>query len=313
MSINYKFVYLIICSVILLQGCVAVQSFPTVARAGDTVTLALGSSDQINVSDTIVTYTPDGGSSVDVTANIRSIFKIYPDKLSPTWSFSTAAGIPTTGGHGAALDVMVLDLPTSLQSGTGIINIQNNATYPVYSNVPSDVDIAIEILPGVGSPSTFEYLLFGETTTGDFTSLEAAPHYRIKPDFDPATATVFTPSTFAAVELIISGTLNAAATTDNAISVTNSLRVIVDDMSTSLNNQKQVSWARDGGNITINYISPTGNMPYYETSVAVFFTGTNYAFTATPSVSIRYFDIDGYEVTGPPVFIKSCTHATGCI
>lgn len=312
MNISRNFVYLIIGSLALLQGCVAVQSFPTVARAGDTVTLALGSSDQINVSDTTVTYTPDGGAPVDITASIRSIFKLYPDKLSPTWSFSAASGIPGTSGHGASLDVMALDLPASLLPGTGVIRVQNNAAYPIFSDIPSDTDIAIEILPGVGSPSAFAYSLFGNATAGDFTSLEAAPHFRIKPDFEPDGW--YMAPTFAAAELTISGTLNAAALAATESQVDGQLRVIADDMSTSLNSQKQVSWSRNGGEVVINYVSPKGTMPYYETSVAVFFLpSANYAFTATPSVSIRYFDIDGNVVPGPPIFIKSCTHSVGCV
>lgn len=312
MNTSHKFVYLVIISIALLQGCVAVQSFPTAARAGDTVTLALGSSDQINISDTTVTYTPDGGVPVDITANIRSIFKLYPDKLSSAWSFSVAAGIPATSGHGASLDVMALDLPSSLLPGTGVINVQNNAVYPVFSATPSDTNIAIEILPGEGSPSDFSYGIFAHTRTGDFTELEAASHFRIKPDFD-LDAWMEAP-TFAAAELTISGTLNAAALAVAETQVNRELRIFVDDMSMSRVSQRQVSWSRNGGEIVINYLSPTGVMRYYETSVAVFFLpASSYAYTATPSVSIRYFDIDGNVVAGPPVFIKFCAHSTGCV
>ncbi|PCJ85311.1 MAG: hypothetical protein COA54_11495 [Thiotrichaceae bacterium] len=308
---KYKTICLIIFSLILLQGCVAIQSFPTVARAGDTVTLALGSSDQINIADTTVTYTPDGGVAVDLTSNVRSIFKLYPDRASPAWSFSAASGIPVTSGHSASVDIMVLDLPPGLVPGTGVIRVQNNAVYPIFSDIPSDADVAIEIVPGVGSPAAFAYSLFGNATAGNFTSLEAAPHFRIKPDFEPNAW--YQAPTYAAAELTISGTLNAAALAATESQVTGQLRIIVDEMPTSLASQKQVSWARNGGDITINYLSPTGKMAYYETTVAVFFAASNYSFTATPNVSIRYFDIDGNVVTGPPVFIKSCTNATGCI
>ncbi len=312
MKVSYKFVCLIFCCVAVLQGCVAVQSFPTVARAGDTVTLALGSSEQINVSDTIVTYTPDGGVPIDITSSVRSIFKLYPDKLSPTWSFSMASSIPGTSGHGASLDVMALDLPATLLPGTGVISVQNNATYPIFSDTPSDTSIAIEILAGVGSPSAFAYSLLGNAIAGDFTSLEAAPHFRIKPDFQPDGW--YNAPTFAAAELTINGTLNAAALAATEAQVTDQLRVIADDMSTSLNSQTQVSWSRDDDKIVIIYVSPKGAMPYYETSVAVFFLpSANYAFIATPSVSIKYYDIDGNVIPGPPVYIKSCTHSVGCV
>lgn len=299
----------------ILQGCVAVQPFPTTARAGDTITMALGSSENINISDTVVTYTPDNNptGTIDISGNIRSIFKLYPDKRSAAWLQSSATAISYFSGHGASLDVMVLDLPSTLSTGTGVINIQNNATYPLYTDSPVGQDIAVTILEGTGSPNTFEYLEFGTPKAGSLQSLEAIPHLQIKPAYNTDFSAPF--FQFAGAELTISGVLNNEATLATAAQLKNALRVIPDDTSNTASNQKQVSWKINSGVITINFISPNGTLAYFETFVSVFFTNSLYGFTAMPTASIKYYDIDGVDITGtgPPVNVTVCTNSTGCI
>ena len=48
----------------MLSGCVAYNSLPVAARAGDTITVAIGSADGATTSNTTATYFPDTGGSV---------------------------------------------------------------------------------------------------------------------------------------------------------------------------------------------------------------------------------------------------------
>jgi len=78
----------VIAVVWLTYGCVALQPFPTAARAGDTITLAVGSADGMTDSNTTVEFfapgvDPDIGPGTLIP--IRSVIKLLPDKASHLW------------------------------------------------------------------------------------------------------------------------------------------------------------------------------------------------------------------------------------
>jgi hypothetical protein len=101
-------------ALLVLQGCVALQPFPTVARAGDTVTLAVGLAEGMVKATTSVFFTPDGGSEVAIpNENVSAIIRLYPDKRTNAWAASSAIAIDTLTGHGRWLSVMVVDLPST--------------------------------------------------------------------------------------------------------------------------------------------------------------------------------------------------------
>lgn len=314
-------------SLAVLQGCVGVQSFPIAARAGDTITLALGSSDQINLSNTTVTYTPvtPPGDTIEITANIRSIFKLYPDKRAGIHYNSIAGYVPQLGGHGASIDVMVLDLPSdNILPGTGVIHVSTSGTYPMFTDTPNGKDISIEILQGSGASNTFDFFIEAisesvPTITGNLKMLEVLPHLQIKPDFDAGSVTE--PEKFYAAEITIHGALNEAANNASDTDLDNSLRVLSEDLSlleVSLlgvnyqQNQKQISWRRNGGEFTIYFVSPHGNMAYYEVSASLFFIDPTYGLSSIPTADARYYDENGIEISGPTLNVFVCTNETGC-
>ena len=63
----------------LMQGCVAVQTFPTAARAGDTLTLAVGSPDGMTKTNTSVQFV---SGSYTTALPIRAIIRLKPDNTS---------------------------------------------------------------------------------------------------------------------------------------------------------------------------------------------------------------------------------------
>jgi len=281
-----------------LQGCVAVQTFPTAARAGDTVTLAVGSAEGMTKENTTVIYIPDASpeSPINIpSTNIRAIVPVYPDKRSNAWSNSIATGIDFTTGHGAWLTVLVLDLPDALPQGTGVLKVQTSASYSSFSGGVNDTDIGIEILPGVGVSNNFKYInpSNGLAINGELSALESRPYYLFKPQLS---SNVFAPGwpVYGAVEIKISGGISGDESTINAY-----LRVVLEDMEQNMRSHAQMDWYRDGNDIIVHIVSPKGILNYYEVSVSVFFTNDSYSFTSLPTVTSTYYDKDGNEIEGP--------------
>ena len=124
--------YLFILLAFLLQGCVATQSFPTVARGGDTITLAVGSPDGMNKSNTTAQFVSDVDAS-ETPLSIRSIIRLRPDNTSNLAlfdSFVNAEDYYTA--HSQWLTVIVIDLPEALTIGGGQVEINSSASYGSY-------------------------------------------------------------------------------------------------------------------------------------------------------------------------------------
>ena len=293
---------------LFLQGCVAVQTFPLAARSGDTITLAVGSPDGMTKNNTTVTFTSDSDTlnPVDVTANIRAISKVYPDKMSAAWFGDHGNNIwgdliPDASSHGSWLKIIILDLPASLPIGSGYFNVTvtPDVTYPYLSSHVNDVQISMEILPGTGVSSSFSYVPYSfnqNILTNPLSTLEPNKHVLIKPRVQN-TSNEF--PTYGAVEIKVT-----APIVDSVGGVTNNLPVLLvfDDQPNNLTSQKQASWVRVGDEFTINIISPVGSLQFYEARFAIVLSADNslYSFAGTPVVdSIKYFDISGVEVTGP--------------
>lgn len=66
----------------LLQGCVALNSFPKLARSGGTITLAVGSPDYMTKSNTTVQYISNSDLDNPINLPIRAILKLRPDNTS---------------------------------------------------------------------------------------------------------------------------------------------------------------------------------------------------------------------------------------
>jgi len=164
---------LLFLTMLVLQGCVSVQSFPNVARSSDTITLAVGSPDNMTKSNTTAEYVSDSDPSTHINLPIRSIIKIRPDNTSFLANFHFAASfIAPNSSHSPWLSVIAIDLPSNLPVGPGVVNITTGGTYGIGADVNS-VPIAMEIVEGTGSASTFTYDAgFGSQTPGDLSLLE---------------------------------------------------------------------------------------------------------------------------------------------
>ena len=296
--------------IIILQGCVAVQPFPTHARKGDTITLALGQSDHINKSGYTVTYRD--ANNIETTlpsANIRSVFKLYPDKRSGSWKSSTT---PAGGGnYGNSLDIMVLDLPDTLVTGPGELIVTSTSTYAPSALTPNDVVIPINIIAGDGASSDFSYhsnnpygspIVNGNLGALGFSDvLQIANIDRVAQDITvPSLASVM----YGAVEINMTGVFEINSATK--------IEILLEDLKYSTISQTYAFSKYDsGGNMTVYLVSPEAEMIRSEINFYIL----NYNVqTSNPAVtSVKYFDGNGVEVSGSGVQLKTCSTELGCI
>lgn len=303
---NYAYV---LTAVILtgLSACVAVQPFPQAARAGDTITLAVGSPDDLKQTNTTVTYVPDSapGTSVDLTPNIKSIFKLYPDKTSNVW-LNQAAGIDSAAGHGAWMSVIAVNLPTSVPVGTGKVYVATtNATYPNFAHSVNDVPINMEILPGTGAPNPLKYLQYSWSNTpvaGQLNALKPASQVVIR--MPPSSGGYSNSTTYGAVEVRIHMQMQDSSglpLTDDYIAV------VFDDQTQHLNSRIQSTWSRSGDDLLVTFVSPVGAMQSYEARCSIMvWPGYGSQVVGTPTLtSVKYFDVNGNPVSGPALELVS--------
>lgn len=277
-----------------LSGCTALNSFPQAARAGDTVTLAVGSADGMSRANTTATFISDVDSSVhDLTSGIRGIFRLYADKTSSLYSVgSTTDFIFDTSGHEPWATIMAIDLPPTLPAGTGTVNIITTATYPTIGNHINNVPINLEILPGTGKPAdlTYEFGL-GASLTGDLTLLETLPHAQVIPTFPSSWPN------YGAIEMKVHAPTTAGAR----------IRFVMDDMRVASPTGLNTLWTPRDANqdLTLMFTNPRGKLRDSHLRFAIVLLDNGdpaAAFTASPVInSISYYDIDGNLVAGPPV------------
>lgn len=286
-----------IASILVLQGCVGVQSFPLAARAGDTITIAAGSVDGMTSSNTTVTFVSDAtatlGDSYDLTPNIRAITKIYPDKTSNAWTASNALGIPGSSGHGSWQTVIILDLDPAIPIGAGHFDVHTTA----YTGNPftltsiSDVPLDIEILPGAGVSNTFSYKFFGNDISGTLSDLEPRKQIIVTNAANGAA-----PYNYGAIEIVV----NAPMEDGQGVALVNDdILIVPDDQPQDPISQKQLSWSRTESDIKIYIISPVGKLGEIQARTSIVVPGDT-VFTTSPTiVSATYYNVDGVVVTGP--------------
>jgi len=300
-------VYLVVIflSAIFLNGCVAVQSFPLAARAGDTITLAVGSAEGLTKDNTTIEFISDWNGDIFPVHegipggdnNLRAIVPVYPDKRTQLWINSDASSIDENTGHGSWLTVLVVDLPRNLPDGTGRLRVNTLATYPGSVHI-NDYPVSIEILPTrPDAPNSFDYInSAGFSTQGDLTMLEVMPHYLIE-SAEPIGAVY---PEYGAIEIVVDGVLDLSVNESN-------MYVVLDEMEQHLTSRVEMSWKRFGDQTTIRLVSTKGKLNYYEVRASLFFRGLQ-EYTVFPTVSARYFDVNGFPAIGPAVKISHITN-----
>lgn len=296
-------------------GCTIVHTTPLAARNGDTVVVAVGSPDGMNIANTDLSYTPNGGSPIAIPDSfIRAIFDLYPSKLSAAWLYSNSDLIENESGNGPSTTVIVFDLPGGPGDTSGIVlpagpgNLQVSTTANYEGIIPSvnNRDIALEILQGTGSPSSYDYLgLGGIQLGGDLAQLENMKRLEFRPTWTGYDNT----NTYGAVEIKI-GIDSSGINEDD-------FNVIVDDKVGTLQTRRVHStWNKTRFELTVYFISPTGKLQYSDVNFAVVSTDLQNQFeTGAQSVSgnvtinsVTWYDVNGaVDTSGPAINIVNLT------
>jgi len=292
---------LLLCT--LISGCVGLNGFPNAARAGDTVTLALGSIEGLDKATISVMYVSDSDplNPIDITSGVTEIFKVYPDQTSYAWLLSQATAIAGRSTHGPWLSAMTINLPLGLPVNTGHVEITSNAgaSFPRFTTPPDAIDIQLEILPGPGgSPNPFEYATFsGATELGNLRRLTGRPQVVVKPPLLPEGSQYAV--SYGAVEI----DLNIPITSlDGSPVVDEGIVVVLDPQPDHIFRQTQMFWSRVNDDFRISIISPIG-LYQHEIRVSIVPLYPTYPYvisdTPTPNLTgIQYYDIDGIPTTG---------------
>lgn len=295
----------------VLSGCSGLQTFPHIARGGDTITLALGDADGMRKDNIAITFRPDsGGADIDLTPYMRSFFKVYPDPTSAAMMDASGFGGTLNGGRGVWQNAAVVDLPLSqteggpLPIGTGTITVHcNPSSACVYTNqfVPriENMSIAIEIIPGLGEPNPgLHQGAFGIVNTGDVSKLEPLPQVVVRPVRNGSS----NGNRYGAVELKID-----VPATDHAGDPLQEIDYVFfsEDFS-ALSWQEHLFFRKDGDVLTVSIVSPEG-IPYTAVRFSIVLryvpgsTVSHPIFTGNPTlISANYYDLDGNLVTTPP-------------
>lgn len=277
---------------VFLAGCTGLNTYPVIARAGDTITLAPGWMQNFSRDKITVTFTPPVGADIIYAPNdpaVRAVINLYPDPVS--WLVVGEATNQNTGfNNGGATGYFInnntggdrdwwqttvfLDLPASLPTGTTNITI-NSTSGETYGPIP------VEIIGGTGSPAIFKVGLTGSLGPTQLASLERATHSTIS---------------FNGTTIPYSIQVKLIHDPDEVSGGVGRPYVI-----NTRGDIKSVNWSDDGSSMIVMLTPAKGkvldNFLDFKFYVAGGITGLQVA-------NVQAFDVDGNPVTGTVVSIQ---------
>lgn len=273
---------------LLLNGCAGVQTFPHVARAGDTVAVAAGWKQDFAREDLTVIIAASNGTVVVYPPGdpaVRAVVNFYPDPLASivvsdrtgqdltpyARTYSDAVNTNFTQGDQDWWQTTVfVDLPPGLAAGPANVTVANRQG--------TSATTQVEIVTGIGTPSPFSAQLAGPLQSHQLASLERVPHYVLR--FSGGVLPY-------AIQLDLNHAPDAAHGGSGRVHVINPRGDI-----------KSVAWADDGQNLRV-LITPVRDGAINSFTDYKFYVAggvTNLAL-----VSLRAFDPDGNLMPGVSV------------
>ena len=289
--------YFLLPGLLLLQGCVGVNAFPTVARAGDTVSVMIGGTEKARKNAVSVILTDIKGQDWDLQSLglVRSVFNLRADGRAVGNHYTSYAEsfVSWSEGHEPLQTVLVVDIPVGVAAGDAVLSVD----VPVgddSSGITSPYSINIEILPGQGANDNFvRQDAFSGYQPADFGMLEPAPHAKI---------------TFGANDGVIIGAVSLVVDFDEAVvspddlnvyAPTSNVRGSYASTGSFGDKQRMVYWRQDGSQLYLDIIAPQGINQRYLMAYIVHPPGI-----ASPLFNIvdsKIFDTAGNEILLTPV------------
>ncbi len=244
---------------LLVQGCTSMNTFPGIARAGDTVSLMVGGSEKANKNTISVTLTDSLGIQWDLKnlGLVRSVFNLRPDARSDGMHYSDYLDtyLPWSFGHEPVQTVLVTDIPSGTNPGSAFLTISLNAA-DNSSGVNDPFTVDLEIIDGPGSSEQFFRNAIGGNTGLDFSKLEPAPHINI--DFREGSQII------GAATLVVDFDETVVNPDDINIYVPEStVRGSSSAPGAFGKTQRMVYWRTDGLKLYIDIIAPQGIDPRF--------------------------------------------------
>lgn len=240
-----------------LPACTGVNTFPTVARAGDTVSVMIGGSERTGKQTINATLTDANGQAWDLKAMglVRSVFNLRAEGTAYGMHYSPFLDsyMPWFNGHEPLQTVLVTNIPANAAVGRATLTITRNATDDS-SGIAEPFSVNLDVVPGSGVADSFlRQNSAGSDQAVDFTRLEPAPNAKISFG-DSGTATII-----GAVSLTVS--FNSAVLNGNDINVyvpESAVRGSVGSTGAFGATQRMVYWRQDGQRLYIDVMAPQG-------------------------------------------------------
>lgn len=281
---------------LMLQGCTAVNTFPTVARAGDTVSVMIGGSENARKDTVDVILTDSNLQQWDLQSLglVRSVFNLRADARSEGMHYSSylESYSSWSKGHEPVQTVLVVDIPSGVALGNATLMVDTHVTddssgfFPPYT-------VNIEVISGTGVSDSFDRR---DSSAGilpvDFEKLEPAPHAKISFGTDG--------SILGAVSLIIDFDESIVNPDDLNIYVPEStVRGSFISTGSFGEAQRMVYWRQDGQQLYIDVTAPQG----IKTTYLMIYIVHPRGLEASPGLSLvssQIYDIDGNEIVLMP-------------
>jgi hypothetical protein len=290
-----------LCGGLLVSACTSVNTFPNIARPGDTFSFMVGGSAQVRKENIGITLTDAGGQVFDLQAlgMVRSVFNLRADGRAVGTHYSPYLDsyISWVFGHEPLQTVMVADLPGNAAPGLATLAVTLDGITDNSSGAGSPFNVTLEIIPGSGSSEQFLRRTLGGQSPVDFTRLETAPNARI------LFGTAGTP--IGAASLVIDFDETAVNPADLNLYVPEStVRGSFVDSGAFGKTQRMVYWRQDGQNLYVDIIAPQGIDPRYLQVYVVHPSG----LAGSPAfnlVSAQVYGTDGNPIDVTPVLTYS--------
>jgi hypothetical protein len=278
-----------------LPACTSVNTFPTIARAGDTVSVMVGGSERARKETINVTLKDANNQTWNLKSLglVRSLFNLRTDGRANGLHYSSylEGDISWIIGHEPLQTVLVTDLPANVAPGTATLTISLNAS-DNSSGVADPFTVSLEIVPGSGSRDQFlrQDSLSGTSMPVSFSKLEPAPHAKIS--FGSSSA-------IGAASLKIS--FNGAVLDGNDINVYTPESTVRNSSSSAFGaTQRMVYWRQDGQYLYVDIVAPQGIVGKYLQLYVMHPKGLsgspNFGLTST-----AVYNIDGALMSVQPI------------
>jgi hypothetical protein len=279
-----------------LTACTSVNTFPTVARAGDTVSVMVGGSQNARKSTIAATLTDNIGQNWDLQAQglIRSVFNLRTDGVAYGKHYSSynESFISWAKGHEPVQTVLVVDIPAGAAPGPATLTINPNVN-DNSSDISGIFSVHLEIIPGTGASDSLLRQAVAGNQPVDFTRLEPAPYAKVT--FSDGGQTI------GAATLVIN--FDSAVVNADDIDVYVPEANVRGSFSSSGpfgETQRMVYWHVSGpGQLTIDAVAPQGVLArflqFYVVHPRNLSGPINFALS-----SATVYDVNGVTISDPP-------------